>query len=83
MRKIPQEVFQSLLQEPITPEHRKIIQSFIEAQRTFGLLTKRKYVYFWTIHNKYLPPVELEYADTVKVVAEKLVYDRQLRDRKR
>lgn len=83
MRKIPQEVFQSLLQEPVTPEHRKLIKSFMEAQRNFGLLTKRKYAYFWTIHNKYLPPVELEYADTVKVIADKFVYNRQLQDRKR
>lgn len=55
----------------------------MEAQRNFGLLTKRKYAYFWTIHNKYLPPVELEYADTVKVIADKFVYNRQLQDRKR
>jgi hypothetical protein len=41
--------------------------SFQEAQSKFGLLTKRKYVYFWTIHNKYLPVVELEYSDTIKV----------------
>jgi hypothetical protein len=39
----------------------------MEAQSRFGLLTKRKYVYFWTIHNKYLPVVELEYSDTVKI----------------
>ena len=41
--------------------------SFQEAQTRFGLLTKRKYAYFWTIHNKYLPIVELEYSDTVQV----------------
>ncbi len=39
----------------------------MEAQRKFGLLTKRKYVYFWTIHNRYLPVVELEYSDVAKV----------------
>lgn len=39
----------------------------MEAQRKFGLLTKRKYVYFWTVHNKYLPVVELEYSDVAKV----------------
>ncbi len=67
MRKISSETFQALLQEPLTPEHRTLIKSFMEAQRKFGLLTKKKYVYFWTIHNKYLPVVELEYSDVTKV----------------
>jgi hypothetical protein len=67
VRKISSETFQALLQEPLTPEHRTLVKSFMEAQRKFGLLTKRKYVYFWTIHNKYLPAVELEYSDVAKV----------------
>jgi hypothetical protein len=67
VRKIPTQIFESLLQEPLTPEHKKLIKSFSEAQSKFGLLTKRKYAYFWTIHNKYLPIHELEYSDTVKI----------------
>jgi hypothetical protein len=41
----------------------------MQAQDRYGLLTKPRYAYFWTIHNKYLPIVELEYIDTVKVWA--------------
>jgi hypothetical protein len=67
VRKIPQETFQSLLLEPMTQYDKKIVLSFMKAQNEYGLLTKRRYAYFWTIHNKYLPIVELEYPDTVKV----------------
>jgi hypothetical protein len=56
-----------LLAEPLSPPHKKLVVSFREAQDKFGLLTKRKYAYFWTIHNKYLPIQELEYKDTVLV----------------
>lgn len=69
VRKIPQQVFQNLLLEPLTPDHKKIIISIKKSQDDYGLLTKRKYAYFWTIHNKYLPIVELEYLDTAKVWA--------------
>ena len=39
--------------------------SLQKAQDNYRILTKRKYAYFLTIHNKYLPPIEIEYCDTV------------------
>lgn len=67
VRKIPESIFLSLLEEQLTPEHRLLVETFRAAQLRFGLLTKRKYAYFWTIHNNYLPVQELEYPETVKV----------------
>jgi hypothetical protein len=56
-----------LLDEPISPPHKKIVLSIKESQDKYVYLTKRKYAYFWTIYNKYLPIQELEYSETIQV----------------
>ena len=47
----------------MTPEHEKIVKSFQRAQEQYGLLTRKRYAFFWTIHNLYLPIKELKYPE--------------------
>lgn len=67
VRKIEDSKFEELLSLPIKPRDRDIIQSFKRAQDKYKLLTRARYVYFWTIHNKYLPVEPLEYPDFVRI----------------
>lgn len=67
VRPISNTTFQSLLAQELSDKDREIVLRFIRDQGKYKLLTKKKYAYFWTIYNKYLPPEILEYPDTVKV----------------
>jgi hypothetical protein len=82
VRVIPEEVFQSLLSENLSDKDKHLVLKFRKDQEHYNLLTKKKYAFFWTIHNKYLPPVELEYPSVIKKVAfditkEKLLFSRR------
>lgn len=67
VKKIEDSKFEELLALPLKPRDRDIIKSFKNAQDRYKLLTRARYAYFWTIHNKYLPIEPLEYSGTIRI----------------
>lgn len=51
--------------EELTDEDRKVLHSLERAQRKYRRLTRAKYAYYLTIHNKYFAIHDMEYDNQI------------------
>lgn len=62
VEKITDLEFNTLLSLDLTPNDRLIIESLREAQQKYKILTRKRFAYYCTIYNKYLPIRAVTYA---------------------